>query len=343
MVWQGQASSLSEKSGLKDKLTQIEESLNASEAKNIFNDETGARESLKQATDLLAQIPNSRKYEEIRKKFQERIDALNQSLQKISYLDSPTVIADLANQNKEANVSSITKFQNYIFAFDNQNQNIYKIDLDKKQTIARQLASNFNQVKKIEALDENNVIILNGNNELYKYNFESNSANIALTAKNAINDFSVYGGKIYSLQSEKNQIFRHLPVDNGYNSGSGWIKDQTDIKNAIALAIDGSIYTTDSNSQIKHFVSGRNEAFELAALNPTLSLIKQIDSDVDSPYLYVIDGNQRLAVFDKISGQLKRQFTSKEFSDLKSLAIESKEKKVYLLADKKIYLIETNL
>lgn len=343
LVWQGQADGLSEKDSLKNKLAQIEERLNTGEAKNIFNDETGARESLKAAIDLLSQIPDNRKYDGIKKKFQDRIETLNQSLQKISYLDNPTVTADLANQNKEASVSSIDKFQNYIFAFDNHNQNIYKIDLAKKQTSARQLPSNFNRVRKIAALDETNVILLNSDNEMYKYNFDSNSVQITLTANSAIDDFNIYGGKLYTLQSERNQIFKHFPLDNGYNSGSAWLKDQIDLKNATTLVIDGGIYTGDNNGQVKYFMAGRNESFNLVALNPALASIKQIETDTESPYLYVLDqSNQRLVVFDKNSGQLKKQFSSKEFSDLKSLAVETKEKNIYLLADKKIYLIETN-
>ena len=45
-------------------------------------------------------------------------------------------------------------------------------------------------------------------------------------------------------------------------------------------------------------------------------------------------------VLDKNNGNLKIQYTTKEFSDMKSMVIESQEKKIYLLADKKIYSID---
>lgn len=341
MVWQGQVTNNSEKTSATDLIKQIEEELNAAEAKNIFNDEEGAKESLQLAINLMNEILNSKKYKDDKEKLQQRIDELNKSLQRISYVDNPNVISDLYNQNQSASVSTISKYSNFVFAFDNQNQNIYKIDLDKKQTISRQLAGNFNNVKKIDALDENNVIILNGDSELYKYNFETNSAENSLTSNEKITDISIYGGKLYTLKSEQGQILKHFPVDNGYNSGSSWIKDGTDIKDSLSFTIDGGVYIIYNNGDIKHLLNGKLVESSFSSITPSINASKQIYSDGDSNYLYILDqNNQRVVVFDKNSGNIKIQYSSKSFADMKSMTVDTKAKKIYILADKKIYSID---
>ena len=343
MVWQGQVKNTSEKTNASNLIKQIEDNLNTGEAKNIFNDEVGSKQSLETAIGLMSEIPNSRKYAAIKETLQKRIDELIKSLQKISYIDNPNTISDLSNQNQSAAISAISKAGNYIFAFDNQNQNIYKIDLDKKQTIARQLSGNFNNVRKISALDENNIIILNGDNEIYKYNFETNSAENNLTSDNKITDLNIYGGKLYTLKSDKGQIFKHFVVETGYNSGSGWVKDGTDLKDSVAFTIDGGIYVINNGGEIKYFLNVKISSSNFSTTTPIISSPKQIFTDGDSSYLYVLDqNNQRLVVFDKSSGNIKIQYSSKEFSDIKSMIVESREKKIYLLADKKIYLIDIN-
>lgn len=344
MVWQGQVKSASEKTGSLDLLKQIEDSLNMAEAQNIFNDEKGAKQSLAQALDLMSQLPNSKKYKDDKEKIQKRIDDLQKLLQKIAYLENLNTVADLSQQNPSAAIAALAKASNYIFAFDNQNQNIYRIDLVKKQTLARQLPSNFNGVRKIMATDENNIIILNGSSELYKYNWETNLAENNLINSETITDLSVYGGKLYSLKADQDQIFKHFPISGGFNSGSAWIKDGTDVKKAVALAIDGGIYTIDSDGAIKYLLNGRAQIVNFSALTTPLNSPKQIESESDSNYLFILDqNNQRVAVLEKNSGNVKIQYLAKEFADLKSMIVESHEKKIYLLSDKKIYLIDISI
>lgn len=343
MVWQGQVNTTSEKTSASDLIEQINEHLNAGEAKNIFNDEAGAKESLQLAIDLLNEIPNSKKYQSDKEELQKRIDELNQSLQKIAYLNEPEIISDLFNQNQSADISSISKSGNFIFAFDNNNQNVYKIDLVNKQTTSSQLPTNFKNVRRIVAIDDNNITILNNDSEIYNYNFETNLAETALTSGDKITDISLYGGKLYTLKAENGQISKHFPVDTGYNSGSSWLKDNTDLKDTTTFTIDGGIYTINNNGDIKYLLSGKLTATNFSQITPAIASPKQIFTDGESSYLYILDqSNQRLIVFEKNSGNIKIQYSSKEFSDMRSMAIDTKDKKIYLLSDKKIYLIDTN-
>ena len=205
------------------------------------------------------------------------------------------------------------------------------------------MSNNFNNIRKITATDEKDLLILNGDKELYKYNFENNLMEIALVANNKINDFGIYGGKLYTLQSDTNQILKHFPIETGYNSGSNWIKDGSNMENIISITIDGGIYTADTNGEIKYFMAGKSEPTNLSIIDPPLSSPKQLFSKIDSNYLYILDqNNNKIIVIDKNSGNIKIQYLSKEFKNIKSIIVEEQEKKIYVLSDKKIYLIEMN-
>ncbi|MFA5029293.1 MAG: hypothetical protein WC518_00900 [Patescibacteria group bacterium] len=341
LVWQGREATANSQVNIDELTKQIEESINSAEAQNIFNDEAGAKNSLSQASELLGKIPLTRKYKKTRDDLGKKVSDLNQLLQKVSYLENPKVVADLKNQNPDSQTVGLAKSGGLLFTFDNQNQKLYKIDLDKSQTIPIQLNNPLTQVAKIVALN-NSVLILNGDREFFRHNFSGGTTEKVLTADTAIRDFAVYGDKLYTLKTAKNQIFKHYPSNDVYNSGSPWIKDGTSVKEATALAIDGGVFTAKNNGEINYLAAGKiKESFSIK-LDPAFSDIAQIQTEADSNYLYLLNRtNKRIVVVDK-KGNLKTQFISKNFSEIKAMSVAEKDKKIYLLADNKIYQIDIN-
>lgn len=341
IVWQGQGQNNVSGSDLTAVISQIEEKINTAEAQNIFNDETASRASLTEAKTLLAQLPDKRKYQTTKSGFEERIAKIEQALQKVTYLESPELIANLANQNTNADLAGLTKAGDSLFAFDRQNQDLYQIKLTDKQTLGNQLVSNLNHIQKIAAIDDKNIILLNNDKEFYRFNLDKKAAESILNTESPVKDFCLYGNKIYTLQLEKNQVYKHLPTTVGYNQGSGWILDKADIKNSWALTIDGGLYLLTNNNRLKYFSGNKfQEEIGLPEFNPALTDRAQIFTNADSTYVYILDPNgQRVIVVDK-KGQLKIQYTSKEFTDLRAMAVAEKEKKIYLLSGNKVFGVD---
>ncbi|MEK7168006.1 MAG: hypothetical protein AAB791_03330, partial [Patescibacteria group bacterium] len=152
IVWQGESSSRVTASGADELITQIGEALSTAEAQNIFNDETAARESLSKAESLLTQLPGQRKYNKTREDFQNTIKELYQKLQKMVFLDNPTVVTDLFSQNSNVQAQGLAKTNNFLFVFDNQNQNLYRVDIPQKQVLAKKVPDDLKDVKKIGVL-----------------------------------------------------------------------------------------------------------------------------------------------------------------------------------------------
>ncbi|OGL65423.1 hypothetical protein A3B21_01760 [Candidatus Uhrbacteria bacterium RIFCSPLOWO2_01_FULL_47_24] len=152
----------------------------------------------------------------------------------------------------------------------------------------------------------------------------------------------VYHKRMYSLEPSANQIFKHEPVKDGFSAqggsalggdaGTPWIKDGTDVRNAIMLTVDGSFYVTDGSGTVIELLKGKKTDFALKSIDPALTQIKKLWTNEGSDYLYILDQTEkRLAVFTKKDGLLKAQYTSPKFTDLKDFAVDEGKKLAYLL------------
>jgi len=158
-----------------------------------------------------------------------------------------------------------------------------------------------------------------------------------------IDDLALYNQKLYILDTGSNQIFKHLPAESGYSRGTPWIKDNTDIKNAVSFAIDGSIYLARKNGEINKFDNGKKTEFSYS-LDPALASPTKIWTSPESSYIYILEpAEKRLVVLDK-EGKLKVQYVSGQFNDLKDFVVQEKEKEIYLLSANQIFgIIATHL
>jgi len=342
VVWQGKNQTTNSADLITQLTKEIEDKINTAQAQNIFNDEAGAKISLAQAQELWQQIPDRRKYQTTRKNLEQKISELNQALQKITYLDNPQVVADFKNQNANAQVNSLSKAGSILFAFDQQNQSLYRVDIAQAQTTAATTSVDLKTVKKIVAADNKTILFLNGNQSVFRYDSGQKTTEKIISSDQPIVDMALYDNKLYTLRPSQNQIFKHLPAGGAYNSGSTWVKDGSDLKNGLVLAIDSGIFVAKNNGEIIYLTAGKLKETLSPTLNPNLSTVSQVITETDSNYLYLLDpANKRIVVINK-NGELKTQFTSKNFHDLKSIASAEKEKKIYLLSDNKIFAIDLN-
>lgn len=340
IVWQGQRTqTFGEYGDFSELIKQIEETINAAEAQNIFNDQVGAKNSISRAREMIEQITEQKKYQDIKEELNQKIEKISQMLQKVVYLESPEIIYNLINRNPNAQTQTITMAGGQIFVYDNQNQTIYQINPDTKEAVSWPLASQINEVRKIVSRNDKNLILLNQEGQFFQYNFDQRVSQNILMVNNLVADFDFYGNRLYTLQPDRGQIFRHTAIDTGFNSGNTWLRNYNAGQGAL-LSIDGGIYLVENDGQIKYFTTGQLATITFSPVEPALKSIKQLATNQESNYLYFLEPeNQRIVVFDK-RGNLKIQYTSKNFNQMRAITIAEPERKIYLLADNKIFMIE---
>lgn len=152
-------------------------------------------------------------------------------------------------------------------------------------------------------------------------------------------DVAVYNGKAYLLSPDLNQIFRHNRAGDGFDGGSAWVlSSSTNISDATAIAIDGFVWVLKTDGRIVKYLSGREEDFTAATVDPALIGATDLWTDENSAYLYVLDPVQkRIVVLEKENGALVIQYTSPAFELLRRFKIDESSSTIYVEAGTAIY------
>ncbi|MEK7665877.1 MAG: hypothetical protein AAB337_03295 [Patescibacteria group bacterium] len=152
-------------------------------------------------------------------------------------------------------------------------------------------------------------------------------------------DVAVYNSKAYLLSPNLNQIFKHNRAGDKFDGGAAWIlSNNTNIGDATAITIDGFVWVLKADGVIIKYLSGREETFSTAVIDPVLLNATEIWTDETSAFLYVLDQNQkRIIVFNKENGALVIQYTSPVFEFLRRIKVDEANKTIYVEAGTSVY------
>jgi hypothetical protein len=141
---------------------------------------------------------------------------------------------------------------------------------------------------------------------------------------------------LYSIKGDT--LTKYQLLDAGLD-GTIWAQSP-DLKDAVDIAIDGSVYVLKKDSLIK-FLSGEKQTFEISGLDTPLSNAVRVIKTVDLENIYIADkGNNRILVLDE-EGVLQKQYLADgdKFSDIKDISISQDEKTLMILSESKVFSI----
>lgn len=153
-------------------------------------------------------------------------------------------------------------------------------------------------------------------------------------------DVAVYNGKAYVLSPKLNQIFKHNRLGGeGFDGGAAWVlSSNTNIGDANSITIDGFVWVLKADGTIVKYLSGREEPFTAATVDPPLLSATEIWTDEASKLLYILDPNQkRLVVFNKENGALVVQYSSPVFEFLRRVKVDEANKTIDVEAGTTVY------
>lgn len=152
-----------------------------------------------------------------------------------------------------------------------------------------------------------------------------------------------YNGNLYVADSGANQIWRHTPTANGYDSDvTAWFEDskKPDMANVVSMAIDGHIWLLYSDGRVLKFLSGEQSAFVWDGLPTPLSGPVTIAVSQEGDRLYIADpGNARIVEGSK-DGKFLRQFKAREgdlLRNVRHMYLDEAKGMFYLVTDDQLY------
>jgi len=143
------------------------------------------------------------------------------------------------------------------------------------------------------------------------------------------------------LLDKKGEIWKYPAMETGYGVYRLWLEgDKPDFSDAVAMAIDGSVWVLKENGTILKFTQGGRDSFTLAGLDKPLNNPTALFTDDDQENLYVLDkGNSRVLVINK-SGEYHSQYRWQGLGEVTQLMASEEAKKILLLSGNKVYEIE---
>ncbi len=119
---------------------------------------------------------------------------------------------------------------------------------------------------------------------------------------------------------------------------SPWIKNDEKALNGKLLTIDGSIFIVKNNGIIVRYHEGEERDTINPSIFPALSSINHIYTSPEIPILITDSEEGRIIIINK-EGELIKQLFHEKLKDLKDFSVDSKEKKIYLLINEEVYLL----
>ncbi|MCB9802769.1 hypothetical protein H6761_01985 [Candidatus Nomurabacteria bacterium] len=315
----------------------INNTLNEVEASLIYNDEKRAEELLLNIQKMLDTLnAQSQEQETEIAEVKEQTARLINKIRHINYVSDPLELFDLNALN---NSQQIVQKEGSFYLLDQDALYLLKDNAVEK-------ISDFPNGQTLADWPKQNKLILSDDQKYYIFNLDNQKIESFEFTKNSgntkVQDMAIYSNNLYVLDDANSQIFKYPERGSSFSNGSSWLKEEIDLKQAYSLAIDGDLYLTLDNGEIKKLRKGKLETFSYQQPHPVIGQKAIIKTFAESELLYLIDpDNQRVIIFDK-EGKIKDQYTSPKFDSLVDLAIDSEEKAIYLLSGNHLYLLAIN-
>ncbi len=203
------------------------------------------------------------------------------------------------------------------------------------------------------------VVVVDDSNVIWLYDRTRSGWSVAQLGGSAgwaspLKRLDTYQGNLYIIGPAGGQILRYL--SGAYaNTPDEWLSDSAaqtaQLDKTASLAIDGNIYALSPNGMLFQMArpNGKNKGeiisqFDLSnggKLGPALNNVSNLYiGTLESPYIFVTDGEKRVLQFEKSTGAFIQQFKSdgKEFDSIRDLLVDEPNQKLYLISDQRIYV-----
>ena len=267
----------------------------------------------------------------------ETLNQLNVQAEKIISLSggdkvTPQQFFDLTILGENSSGVDLFLDENELWILDPQGKRLTSININTKKTNLEAGGENIGQAKKVFII--NNLIHLSDNESVERINTNDEHEKLFSADLSESNLLSNWGSNFYLVQDK--DIYKYSPVDNGYSSGSSWIKGNVSFnwEEITSMAIDGNIWLLTKNGAIYKLASG------------------VVDSNIDlnlnlrrADYLTASPLTDRIAFFDKEDSTLyvitkQGRMSAKmplELEDVRDIAISTDGQQVFILSAKTVY------
>ncbi len=148
-----------------------------------------------------------------------------------------------------------------------------------------------------------------------------------------------FAGNLYVLDKVENQIWRYQGVSGGFLEKDEWFGEgfTRDVSEAVAWAIDGSIWTISREGTFKVYSMGAPGSFSVTGNPESFGDIVDIYTSDQSKYVYLLDRARAVVSIIQKNGDYVGEYVAPELAGATRLVVDEASRSILFLADSKLY------
>ncbi|MDD5039957.1 MAG: hypothetical protein PHY34_02295 [Patescibacteria group bacterium] len=326
-------------------ISDISQNISRAEADLSYGNEDGAREEIAQAQASIKTITDATdEFNGTIETYTRDITAQLEKLRHVVDILAPREVATVSSPDTPISASGLALLGNALYTIDPTSKTIFRADIATGTTASFRGESADGSLLYGIPVTNTAMLFLTTKNQLGEFSTTNEKfQTAAFTMPNPdvnIMGIGSYEGKLYLLDINGNQIYRSNKSGNAYSNPVEWLKDDTNLRNAASIAIDGYIYILSKDGSLTRLFRGARQEWALAPIDPALDKADAVWTNAEINNIYITDNNgKRIIEFTK-DGKLVNQYTSPAFKDLRGVAVDQKTKKLYVLSDNTILEID---
>lgn len=329
-----------------EKVSEVESRIEQAAGSIIYKDEPQALLFYEQAEALAKALPSEDPgQQEQQRSLLERIEQGLKELRHIITINDPAIFADLSSLGS-GKVLVATK--NGLVAIS-RSGTMNQFHREDGAPLLEAQSLGINEEIIAASVEEDRLWLLTSSGAIYTWvsgDTLATKTELQAPANTVWSDLESYGDRLYVLSpaggGNEAQIIRF--DGNKPQTETRWIRSQSsDLKNAVGLAIDGTIFVLTKEGNLVRFVSGSEIGWEPGSINPNIEQATRLWTDAQSRFVYILEPSRsRIVVFQKENGAFITQYQSAAFVGSQDLFIDEAKRQMYVLTQTTIYQIQAS-
>lgn len=316
---------------------------NRAESDLIYGNDERARSELTNAEQTITGLPTDTPERKSRiERLKTDLGGLKDRLKKIVKTDTVTELTALGAATPDGALTAPVLNGDTAYVVDNATSALLKISLTSKLVKPIAIPKTMGRVVSGTATTDG-AVFATSEGKLFSVKKSDDSIKTVAwthTKSSSTVDVVLYGGKLYSLDPEKNQVWRSTGSSGSFAGDTAYIKaTSVPISTAVAMAIDSSVYLLKNDGSLVRFLSGGQEGFALATIDPPLRSGSSIWTIADAERVIITDpADARVLIYDK-NGSLKAQVISSQLRAPRDVTADEANKRMLIVDSNRLLLL----
>jgi len=317
----------------------VRQKIDSAEASMIYKDEARASRLLKEVVSSIALLPeNDPQQKEEKQRLLDQVERRMADLRHASALAPPDIIANIVSENGDPILGRIARSNEVVWAAAIDGS-IFRIPLSDGVTERMETESS-QSAPPIFLAGTQGLLYGYGDSRLWYLSGGKQGTERSLATGDvipAVTDAETFGSRLYLLDAVHNRILKYGSLSGGYGNAAFYVKDGTDLSDAVSFAIDGAVFVLHGGGQVTRLWQGERTAFDLAEVDPPLTAPVKIRTGPDLDDLFVLERESgRILQYRKETGELVRQFESEDLKMATDFLVDARRQNFLVTADNKI-------